>query len=288
MSRLTLVVFILLVVAGSAAQAWDFDLGMLFNQWVFILGPALWYLRRHRFGQRGLVRARILQPRYIPPVLVLSVCTWLLNAFLAYVLMAQLMRLGFEPVEAIPPPVTFGDFARYLLIIAVSAGVCEELLFRGAVMPAAESDGALPALMFSSLLFVLFHGSLTGFLNTAFAGLTMGVVVIKTGSILGGMLQHTVNNALAVSYLYALTRYEMEAALPEVAAGVYVLVFLLACGGFIWALRGLNRLSPVGSLLQNRERWLPAGWFNWATAVLLTISAAIMAFELLVGFAVLE
>lgn len=287
-SRLTLAVFILLLVLGSAVQNLDFDIGMLITQWVLILIPSLWYLRRHRVAQRGFARMRMLEARYLRPILLLSLCTWILNAFFAVLVVTQLMRLGFEPVDVLPPPVTPWDFLRYLFLIGVSAGVCEEILFRSAVLPSAESDGVLPGLVFSSLLFALFHGSLPSLFSMTFLGLTMGAVVIKTGSVLGGILQHILNNFLAVTYLYVLANHDLAASLEGAGTAALLLLLLLALLGYVGSLRMLNRLSPVGSLLENRKRWLPSGWFNWATAVLLIISAVLMAAELLLGFGIVS
>ena len=286
-SRLILTVFLLLLVLGSTLQALDLHVGILLTQWVLILIPALWYLGRHRVQHRDFARMRMLETRYLSPVLLLTLCTWVLNAFFAFILMTHLARLGFEPLDVLPPPTTPSDLGRYLFLIGISAGVCEEIFFRSAVLSSVEaSDGTLAALVFSSLVFALFHGSFTSLINMFFLGLTIGVVVIKTRSIVGGMLQHTLNNALAVSCLYVLTRYETADYLGGIGSHVSFFVGLVALLGYAWSLRNLNRLSPVGSVLKNRQRWLPRGWVNWATVVFVIIAAILMSAELIVGFRV--
>ncbi len=288
-SRLVLTVFILLLVLGSAVQVLNFEVGTLIAQWVLILVPALWYLGRHRVHPGDFARMRMLETRYISPVLLLTLCTWMINVLLTVILVTHLARLGFEPLDGIPPPTTLTDLGRYLFLVGISAGVCEEIFFRSAILPSVEaSDGTLAALMFSSLVFALFHGSFTSLITMFFLGLTIGVVVIKTRSIVAGILQHTVNNVLAVSSFYVLTNDSMAGYLEGMGPHVYLSLALLALLGYAWSLGMLNRLSPVGSVLENRTRWLPCGWLNWATILLAIIAAILMSAELLVGFRLVQ
>ncbi len=285
-SRLALTTFALLaVVGGIISPLVSFEVGMFITQWVFVLGPAAWYLRRHRVHVRSFVRWRSLAPEYIPVLMLLTASAYLLNVAFSFAALYFLVRVGFQPIEVIPPPETISQLLIYVLAVAVSAGLCEEVLFRGAVMRSMEEEGRLPALVFSSFLFAAFHGSAIKLVNMFLLGLLVGLVVIKTRSIGAGILLHTLNNLFALVYLYWAHRGglgEILAAIPVWMLGV---VFALAIIGLVRGLGQLQRLCGAPPLLQERESWLPAGWLNSSTIVFIFATVLFMLLELSMGFA---
>ena len=201
--------------------------------------------------------------------------------------LARLMELGYEPLEEIPPPETLGQLLLYILVIAVTPGVCEEVIFRGAVLPSVEQHGMVPALLFSSLLFGMMHMSLLSFFSTFVLGLMFGLVVIKTGSIYGGMLFHTLNNLIAVFSMYYSNRFEMDtqiAGSEDAVALAWLAITGLSFAAMIGGLFLLQRQSRVNPLLPSRRGFLPRGWINWASVLIAIIFIGAVAFELLLGF----
>lgn len=125
-----------------------------------------------------------------------------------------------------------------LAALALLPALCEELLFRGALLRAL-TDGAadrfarLSALLFSALAFGAFHFSLYKFLPTASLGLLFGVVALRAGSVWPSMLMHALNNALVVLLLRAgredppgdgaaLQIVALFACLPAIGLGVWM------------------------------------------------------------------
>ncbi len=100
----------------------------------------------------------------------------------------------------------FEDFLRAdgvlffgLLHIALVPAFAEEILFRGYILRAFEkSGGILLALVFSSIVFALFHLQLTNLLPLATLGAVMGLLTWLSGSIWPAVLAHFVNNGAAV------------------------------------------------------------------------------------------
>lgn len=100
----------------------------------------------------------------------------------------------------------FEDFLRAdgvlffgLLHIALVPAFAEEVLFRGYILRAFEkSGGILLALVFSSIVFALFHLQLTNLLPLATLGAVMGLLTWLSGSIWPAVLAHFVNNGAAV------------------------------------------------------------------------------------------
>lgn len=109
-----------------------------------------------------------------------------------------------------PDPVYLASFKRLLdllrpkgpldavlsvLAIAVGPAVCEELLMRGIVLPSLWRPlGLAGALLVSSLLFAGIHLDLYRFPFTFLAGLGLGLLRARSGSLLPSMLAHAVLN----------------------------------------------------------------------------------------------
>lgn len=283
--RLYIVVFVLLVIFGSIAQGLHFEFGMLFTQWVVILLPALWLLRRYGVDRISFSRFKALPLHFVPVIILLSISFWLVNMVAAAGLVTGLMQLGYEPIVVLEPPQTFQQYLFYLLVIAFSAGVCEEVLFRGTIMPALEESGPIPAIVFSSLLFAIFHVSFLNLLSTFVLGAVMAVVVIKTGSLWGGILYHVLNNFYAVTYMYIFGNQETAAEIdPHLLWGLLPVLILGAAAAY-FGLRLLQDRSGQEPLLRSwKGNLLPPGWFGGLLVTGLIIFLVLVLLEFAVGF----
>lgn len=285
-SRFYLMVFLLLLIAGSILQALHLKTGLVLTQVLLILLPALWFRRKYNLEPWPMANLSPLPGRLIPVILKLSLSTWILNVALATLLVWILKTGGFKPQVILPAPESFIQYLLFLLIIAVFPGFCEEVLFRGTLMPALGGNGLFPALIFSSLLFSLFHVSLTNLLSTLLLGLLIGLTVIWSGSLWAGVLYHTINNALAVTYLYLSTLLDLETVFSRGwTIPLAVLILAAAVRGAMGGLRTLKN-HPAGTQVQVRRPWLPPGWFNWATGVVIMLYLVLAALEMLLGFGI--
>jgi membrane protease YdiL (CAAX protease family) len=101
------------------------------------------------------------------------------------------LRARLEPLRALIPH-SPGEF-RLFLLLSVTAGVCEELLFRGYLVWVLRSwIGLWGATCVSMVVFGLGHayqGAKHG-IRAFFAGVAMGLLALAAGSILPGMLLH--------------------------------------------------------------------------------------------------
>ena len=103
------------------------------------------------------------------------------------------LREKLHPLRALIPH-TLGE-VRLFMPLSVTAGICEEFLFRGyLVWVLAFWIGVIPAAIVSMVIFGLGHGYQGGkFGFRAFsAGVAMGILALVTRSILPGMLLHAV------------------------------------------------------------------------------------------------
>ncbi len=282
--RLYIAVFILLLSLGSIAQTLHFEIGMIVTQVALILLPALWFLKFYGVDTVEFSRFKILQVKFIPTIIILAGSMWLLNMIVAAGLVTGLMEFGYEPVAILEPPETFREYLILLLVLTVFAGICEEVLFRGTIMPSFEEHGLVPAIVFSSLLFALFHITFLNLFTTFILGIVMAVVVIKTGSLWGGIIYHMVNNFIAATYLYMAGQQETASEVNPQDYWVLLPLGIIALAGSYLSLLLLHKQSGREPLLKNRKSWLPRGWFSgvFVAAVILFLIMALLEFA--IGF----
>ena len=89
-----------------------------------------------------------------------------------------------------------------ILLSAALPAVCEEFLFRGAILSALEPNGTKRAILITSLLFTLLHGSIIGAPGIFILGVVLGMIAVCTGSIYGSIIYHTLHNAITIVLVY--------------------------------------------------------------------------------------
>lgn len=90
------------------------------------------------------------------------------------------------------------DLILGIIFVGVLPGFCEEFSHRGMVLGNLKPDGAVRAILLSSLLFALMHLNIVQFGYAFVAGLILGTVTLMTKSIVPGMIVHCVSNSLNV------------------------------------------------------------------------------------------
>lgn len=74
----------------------------------------------------------------------------------------------------------------------------EEIVFRGLLLGVLRRFGDGYAILFSSLLFSLFHGNLSQAIFTFIVGLILGYIMVRSNNIIIPMIVHFMNNAFSV------------------------------------------------------------------------------------------
>lgn len=121
------------------------------------------------------------------------------------------IKTQFESVSWIMPN-TIKERNWFVLGVSLSAGICEELLFRGFLIHYLQADlGVVAAVLISSLLFGLFHfyQGWQGVLKTALVGLFLALVYLWTGSLWIVIVLHFVYDAFAGQLYYLVNKSEL-------------------------------------------------------------------------------
>jgi len=110
------------------------------------------------------------------------------------------------------------DEARWFTVLSVTAGICEELLYRGYLVWVLQPWlGAAGAMAASIVLFGLGHGyqGKKHFLKATLAGAVMGAIVVVTGWLVPAMIVHALIDVGSGAAGYAVMR---EVTPPKAAA----------------------------------------------------------------------
>ena len=166
---------------------------LLLTSWA--LGPLKYRVPLRALGLRSSASKGVAQ--FGLPLLVLLASLAFTGV---YLIIAS--QLGWDILD--PPELPFEpDFSPVSLAIAgvlvIGIGpLSEEVFFRGFALPGlARRLGPVGALMGSSLLFAIAHGSVALLIPVFFTGMLLAWLYLRTGSLLGCCLAHSAQNALA-------------------------------------------------------------------------------------------
>ena len=150
--------------------------------------------------------------------------------------------------------------------------VCEELFFRGYLLPALSPQGRLRASVIVSLCFALMHGS--ALTAHAALGLLLCLLTIQTGSLLAPILVHAgCNLALTALGALGLSGLRMGWSLPA------CIVKGIGCAAFAAVLKRAVTARPAGGTF---ALWEGEGLTKRETA-LLASAAALLLLSMIVG-----
>lgn len=219
--RWAFVSVLLMYIVGTRIQQWDLFWGLGFTLWGLVIVLAIATATRGR--SEGLVRE--LKLGAPPPA-------HLFGALLCVPAIAWLMSEVILPwqLEVLPMPSTAGgggleatlmSTSPWLLffLFALSPGICEELLFRGAILSSLKRDlSATRAVLIQALFFALMHLSVYRLLPTFLLGVLLGALTLRARSLWPAVLAHTAYNGMLV------VGWDAPAWLPVLAIAGLVLV----------------------------------------------------------------
>jgi uncharacterized protein len=202
---------ILLILAGSRVQRREFYTGILITEFVLIALPAVLLLFIYRYDVKRVLRLNRVSLLNCVIIIGIMCCSFPISIVLNLINLL-LIKSIFGKVELAQIPTAANGMGLLIgvLVIAGSAGICEEILFRGVIMRGFERLGIVRAILITAFLFGLLHVDFQKLLGTFLLGSLIGFFVYRTNSIFAGMLAHFVNNAVAVvlSFVgYKLTEY---------------------------------------------------------------------------------
>lgn len=197
-------VMVLFVSVGYAAQKWDFNYGVLITEFLLVALPTIIYVKAMGASVKKELRFNTLDFTDIILVAVAFISAYFVAVFVNLLGEILISMAGELIVPDIPFATDPAEYLSLLFIIAGSAGICEEILFRGFILKAYEGFGMWTGITVTALLFSMLHLNVQNILAPFFLGLVLGFVVYKTNSIFAGILGHFINNAISVTWGYVI------------------------------------------------------------------------------------
>lgn len=190
---------LLFIFIGSYVQQKSLTYGLLFTEYVLILTPPILYLAGKKINIKKTLRLNKLSFKHSMKVVGITLLMYPSAVFANALMMLLLSLLGNLNIPELPTADNATEYIVLMLVISLSAGLCEEVFFRGFLMRGYEPLGNKMAIILSSVLFGVFHFNLYNLLGPIVLGLVFGYLVMVTDSLYAGILGHIVNNGFAVS-----------------------------------------------------------------------------------------
>lgn len=137
-----------------------------------------------------------------------------------------------------------GFFIPLALMVGLTPGICEELLFRGYVQTRlSQRIGGLFAILITSVAFAAFHMDLVHSTAVVAIGIYLGWLSWASGSIFPAMIAHFANNFLSVAAVVLLPESAIGAGpikpedIPQTAILVMVTIVMISVVAFVFTLQ---------------------------------------------------
>jgi sodium transport system permease protein len=126
----------------------------------------------------------------------------------------------------------------YLLVFGLLAAICEEVAFRGFILSGLKRRlRARNAVILSSLLFALFHMNVFQFLPAFFLGVVLGLLTVRSKSLLPAIVFHLLHNGVLVICLKGNLAAALESRFPGIVDyiwTIFIALCLIAGLGLLW------------------------------------------------------
>lgn len=228
---LYLVLGIVLFFLGSYVQNREIYSGLLITEYLIILVPNLIFLRLKGFPLKATLRLNKINLKQIVYIVLIMIFSYPIAVFLNTIIINILNIFGEPAITSVPIPDSGKKYLLSLFVIGITPGICEEVMFRGTMMRAYEVLGKKKAIIYSAILFGIFHLNLQNLLGPIFLGFILAIIVYKTNSIYASMLAHGISNTIAMTLGYFATKIQSSAGEIEAYEIPYKIQLLIS---LIW------------------------------------------------------
>lgn len=232
------VAWLVLFFGAPVLQQANLIAGLWATELFLVALPALLFIRVHKLPFKSFVRFNRFSGVHFLGGLILEIA-----AMMTLVPLMELQNklLPFPKSLSDMYTKTFTDtgYPLWLNIVtfAVSAGVCEELLFRGVLTRALiRKLSSSQTILVVGVMFGLFHFDIYRIGPTAFLGFIFTYICLKSGSLIPTMILHTMHNALMIS-IASLRLDEYQRFFLSVP-GIIILIMLYVLG---WTLLTIKK-----------------------------------------------
>jgi sodium transport system permease protein len=206
-----------------------------------MLGLVLLYARATAQPVRQVLGLRRPRARALLGSVLIGLSAWLVLG----VLIGWIAPAPDELVEKLRKIIAPSDGSRGLpvtiFLMAITPAICEEALFRGAILRGFSSRfSPLASAVLTGILFGLYHVDVARLIPTAALGIILSLAALRSGSIIPAMVIHLLNNAS----LILITHLGIEKAITHLGRPAEVGLFV---GALTILLLGATLVRQAGT-----------------------------------------
>lgn len=231
-------VVLLFVSLGSIVQGKNLIIGLLITEYIIVLLPSLLYLKLKKKPFKKTLRLNRIKFIDVIRVILITIFTYALAVFMQAVFISILNSYSSIEPNNLALPNKSSQLPMAFLVMAISPGICEEIMFRGVLLDGYRGLGPRRAILLSSFLFAIMHMTIANFIGTFFLGIVFGVMVYKTDSIYSAIIGHITNNTIALGLGYFLTNPNITNLNMQRLANYFLVLLIFA-------------IPVVGNLFEN-------------------------------------
>lgn len=234
-NMLYLILGVLLIFGGYFVQSRDIYSGLLITEYIIILLPNILYLRIKKYSIKEALKFNRISFKQISFTILIMIFSYPTAVFLNLIAITVLSNFAPLPPPSVPIPTSSGEYFLGLFVIALAPGICEEIMFRGTMMLGYDKMGYKKSILITAILFGIFHFNAMNLLGPIFLGIILGLLVHRTNSILSSMVAHTINNGIALTISYLLTKYgsnidQQLSSSPAITEQMQIMISLILFG----------------------------------------------------------
>lgn len=192
---------------GGIVQGLDEIKGLLFTEYIIILLPSLLFVIIKKIPGKKFLKLNRISLKQVLLVIIITIFTYPLAVFVQGIFLTILSSFTEFVPNNIPAATDTKGFLYGLFAMSISAGICEEVMFRGVILNTYNKLGYKKSIFITAALFAMFHFTLVNFIGPFILGIVFGIMVYRTNSIYSSIIAHGVNNAIALGILYFVNKY---------------------------------------------------------------------------------
>lgn len=255
---LYLVMGVLLLTVGSIVQMKDIRIGLIITEYFLVLLPPIIFMMVKQINIAKFIRLNRLRIKHGLLIIAITILSYPIALFFNLLVLTILSKVGNISQPSIPTASNFTEYIILMLIISLSAGICEEVFFRGFIMRGYEGLGKIQAIVVSAFLFGLFHFNIQNIVGPIVLGIVFGYLVYRTNSLYAGIIGHATNNGIAVTIGYLVNLADERLLQQELSAvqqmpGTLQMVMSTVAIGMVALVTGLSAFWLLRIIIKDTE-----------------------------------
>ena len=234
---LYLIIMLLLLSLGSLFQSKFGVYGTFLTQITLILFPVFVIVKKFKLNSHILFKFHIPDLKSIYN----NISMWIVVLFLIGItsqIQLKIFPNQMKDLELLNNFFKATKLWQQLLLFSVTPAICEELLFRGLIFGSLKKKmNPKYAIIFSGILFGIFHIYPGKILTTAMLGMFFAFSLQKTKSLVMPMLLHFLNNSYIFLLMPFIAKFENE---NNIIISIEFFIFILVSNGIFQFLKFLK------------------------------------------------